>query len=516
MKPLRLKALLMLVMLVFSSLVYAQNTRLKGIVRDSNGEPLVGVAVAVKGTSTGTITDINGNFYLSNEFNDATVLVVSFVGMQTQEITIGKKREFDIVLFESSQVLDDVVVTGFRSISKTNFTGSSTKLEADDLNIKGAVDLSRMLEGQAAGVSIQNVSGTFGAAPKVRVRGATSLSGENKPLWVIDGVVQEDLINISNDELTSGDPATLLGSAVAGLNANDIQSIDVLKDAAATALYGARAMNGVVVVTTKRGSEGKPVISYSGNFTVQLKPRYSDYDIMNSSDQMSIYAELERKGYLTSDIVNKANSGIYGKMYNLINAYDEKTGKFGLENTTEARNKFLQRYANANTDWFDILFQNSLQQEHSISVSGGSSRSKSYVSLSFLNDDGWSIADNVQRYTANFRNDFKLSDKLRTGFQLIGSLRTQRAPGSLSRRDDTVTGKYDRDFDINPFSYALNTSRALTCYDENGELEYFTRNFAPFNIINEVNNNYITLNVADIKAQFELNWEIFKGLNYEL
>ena len=355
MKPLRLKALLMLVMLVFSSLVYAQNTRLKGIVRDSNGEPLVGVAVAVKGTSTGTITDINGNFYLSNEFNDATVLVVSFVGMQTQEITIGKKREFEIVLFESSQVLDDVVVTGFRSISKTNFTGSSTKLEADDLNIKGAVDLSRMLEGQAAGVSIQNVSGTFGAAPKVRVRGATSLSGENKPLWVIDGVVQEDLINISNDELTSGDPATLLGSAVAGLNANDIQSIDVLKDAAATALYGARAMNGVVVVTTKRGSEGKPVISYSGNYTVQLKPRYSDYDIMNSSDQMSIYAELERKGYLTSDIVNKANSGIYGKMYNLINAYDEKTGKFGLENTTEARNKFLQRYANANTDWFDIL-----------------------------------------------------------------------------------------------------------------------------------------------------------------
>ena len=515
MKPLRLKALLMLVMLVFSSLAYAQSTRLKGVVRDSNGEPLVGVAVAVKGTSVGTITDINGNFYMSGEFNDETVLVFSFVGMQTQEIKIGKKREFEIILFESSQVLDDVVVTGYRSISKTNFTGSSTKLDADDLNIKGAVDLSRMLEGQAAGVSIQNVSGTFGAAPKVRVRGATSLSGENKPLWVIDGVVQEDLINISNDELTSGDPATLLGSAVAGLNANDIQSIDVLKDAAATALYGARAMNGVVVVTTKRGSEGKPVISYSGNFTVQLKPRYSDYDIMNSSDQMSIYAELERKGYLTSDIVNKANSGIYGKMYNLINSYDEKTGKFGLENTTEARNNFLQRYANANTDWFDILFKNSLQQEHSISVSGGSSRSKSYVSLSFLNDEGWSIADKVQRYTANFRNDFKLSDKLRTGFQLIGSLRTQRAPGSLSRRDDTVTGKYDRDFDINPFSYALNTSRALTCYNENGELEYFTRNYAPFNIINEVENNYITLNVADIKAQFELNWEIIKGLNYE-
>lgn len=333
----------MLVLLAFSSLMYAQGSRLKGIVRDSNGEPLAGVSVAVKGTTSGTITDVNGNFYLENEVNSQTVLVVSFIGMQTQEIKVGNKRDFKIVLLESSQVLEDVVVTGFRSISKTNFTGSSTKLDSDDLNIKGAVDLSRMLEGQAAGVSIQNVSGTFGAAPKVRVRGATSLSGENKPLWVIDGVVHEDLINISNDELTSGDPATLLGSAVAGLNANDIQSIDVLKDAAATALYGARAMNGVVVVTTKRGNEGKPVISYSGNYTVQLKPRYSDYDIMNSSDQMSVYAELERKGYLTSDIVNKSNSGIYGKMYNLINTFDEKTGQFGLENTAAARNAFLLR-----------------------------------------------------------------------------------------------------------------------------------------------------------------------------
>lgn len=515
MEIVRIRALMLTLLVTVSAIAFGQNAVLKGIVKDSNGDPLIGVSIAVKGTSQGTITDANGKFVLEVNAKPGTTLVVSYVGMISQEHEVKSRHDFSFVLQEDSQVLDDVVVTGFRSISKTNFTGSSTKLQHDELNIKGAVDLSRMLEGQAAGVSIQNVSGTFGAAPKVRVRGATSLSGENKPLWVIDGVIHEDLINVSNDELTSGDPSTLLGSAVAGLNANDIESIDVLKDAAATALYGARAMNGVVVVTTKRGNEGKPVISYSGNFTIQLKPRYRDYDIMNSSDQMSVYAELERKGYLTSNIVNSSNSGVYGKMYNLINTFDESTGKFALENTIAARRNFLYRYVNANTDWFNILFKNSLQQEHSISISGGSSFSRSYLSLSFLNDDGWSVADKVNRYTANFRNDFTISKKLKLGFQLIGSLRDQRVPGSLTRRDNEATGTYDRDFDINPFSYALNTSRALTCYNEDGNLEYFTRNYAPFNIINEVENNYIKLNVADIKAQMELNWEIIKGLKYE-
>src|SRR4029450_10653544 len=163
-----------------------------------------------------------------------------------------------------------------------------------------------------AGVSVQNVSGTFGTAPKIRVRGATSINGENKPLWVVDGVVLEDIVNISNDQLSSGDPTTLLGSSVAGINVNDIESFDILKDAAATALYGARAMNGVIVITTKKGRAGKPSISYTGNFSYQLKPTYENYDIMNSLDQMSVYAEIERKGFLPfSDLVNSPNTGVY-------------------------------------------------------------------------------------------------------------------------------------------------------------------------------------------------------------
>lgn len=489
--------------------------KITGTVKDKKGNTLPGVSVLIKGTTVGVATDIDGKFTIETPVVKSPVLVFSFVGMKAKEVAVNSDAPLNVVLEEEAEVLDDVVVTGYRSISKTTFTGSSTKLQQDDIKLKGVMDVSRMLEGAVAGVSIQNVSGTFGAAPKVRVRGATSLSGENKPLWVIDGVVHEDIVSVSNDDLTSGDPTTLLGSAVAGLNANDIESIDILKDAAATALYGARAMNGVVVVTTRRGAEGRPIVRYSGNFTVQLRPAYADYDIMNSGDQMSIYAELERKGYLNSDLVNASNSGVYGKMYKMINAFDPETGKFQLENTREARNAYLRRYANANTDWFKILFRNSLQQEHSISISGGSQRSRSYASLSFLNDEGWTVADNVKRYTANVRNDYKLAETLNMGVQLIGSVRDQKAPGSLSRRSNTVEGSYDRDFDINPFSYALNTSRVLTCFDEEGNLEYFTRNYAPFNIINELHNNSIRLKMVDVKAQLELGWEIMKGLRYE-
>src|SRR5204863_1060334 len=233
--------------------------------------------------------------------------------------------------------------TGFQQIQRKKFTGAAVTLKADDVKVDGVVDVSRMLEGRAAGVSVQNVSSTFGSAPKVRIRGATSINGDNKPLWVIDGVVLEDIVNISNDQLSSGDPTTLLGSAVAGINANDIETFDILKDAAATALYGARAMNGVVVITTKKGRSGKPVISYTGNFSTQLKPVYSDYNIMNSAQQMSVLGELERKGILTPSVLDNPDYGVYGKMYDLITVPDAY-GNFALQNSTEAKAAFLKKY----------------------------------------------------------------------------------------------------------------------------------------------------------------------------
>ncbi|MBV8253019.1 MAG: SusC/RagA family TonB-linked outer membrane protein [Chitinophaga sp.] len=494
--------------------IQPRTTDVKGVVTDAKKEPLPGVTIIVKGTSRGTTTDAKGEFELKKIPSNA-VLLLNFTGYKSEEMhaaQFANGTQF-IILKEKPTHLQEVVVTGFQSIDKSKFSGAATRLKAEDVKIDGMTDVSRMLEGRVAGVAIQNVSGTFGTAPKVRVRGATSINGDNKPLWVVDGVVLEDVVNISNDQLSSGDPTTLLGSAVAGLNSNDIESFDILKDAAATALYGARAMNGVVVITTKKGKAGRPIIAYSGNFSTQLKPRYSDFNIMNSAQQMSVLAELERKGILTSDILSRADNGVFGKLYEKLNA--DKNGNFPVPNTPAARKAFLMRYANANTDWFGLLFRNNFVQEHSLSVSSGTDRSQSYFSTSYFSDNGWTLADKVSRYTLNYRNTYKLSDRLTTNFSTLASVRQQKAPGALTRSSNPVEGKYDRDFDINPFSYSLNTSRTLTAYDENGNLEYFRRNYAPFNIINELKNNYINLNLMDLRLQGDLQWKLSSKVRYE-
>lgn len=509
-------------LLVFLSsvTVYAFQTSsvvVTGKVTSANDkQSLPGVNVSVKGLAKGTITNASGDYTL--EVDPGATLVFSFIGYLSQEVIVGDQTRINVALSENITELGEVTVisTGYQDIDKRLFTGSVVKLNAEDVKIEGTIDVGRMLQGKAAGVSVQNVSGTFGAAPKIRVRGATSITGNNKPLWVVDGVVLEDVVDVSSDQLTTGDPTTLIGSSVAGLNSDDIETFNILKDASATALYGARAKDGVIVITTKKGKVGTPVITYTGNFSTYLKPTYDSYNILNSIDQMSVYAEMYRKGLLNmADVSRSASGGIFKKMYDVINtSYDPATDAFDLQNTEDERSNFLRRYALANTDWFDELFNNSFVQEHSIGVSSGTDASQLYFSTSYFNDGGWSIADNVERYTINARGTFKMSDKLSFGLLTLGSSRKQRAPGTITRKSNPVEGSYERDFDINPFSYALNTSRALTPYDENGDREFFTLNYAPFNILNEVENNYIDLNQLDLKLQGDLTYTLPKDIKY--
>jgi TonB-linked SusC/RagA family outer membrane protein len=479
------------------------------VLAKADKKALPGVSVIVKGTTKGTVTSVSGEFSLMVE--RGVTLVFSFIGFQPVEVLIGNQTSLLVELVEDVQELNEVVVvsTGYQDVDKRLFTGALSSLSAKELKTEGTIDVSRMLQGKAAGVSVQNVSGTFGAAPKIRVRGSTSITGDNKPLWVVDGVVLEDVVNVSSDQLTTGDPATLIGSSVAGLNSDDIESINILKDASATALYGARAKDGVIVIRTKKGREGKPMVSYTGNFSSYLRPTYNDYNILNSVDQMSVYSEMERKGLLNhADVSRYPHGGVYLKMYDLINSNQ-------LENTTAAKRAYLQRYARSNTDWFKVLFQNSFVQEHSLGITSGSESSQVYFSTSYYNDNGWTIADNVKRYTANAKATFKLSDRVDVGFTATGAVRDQRVPGTVSRQTNVVEGSFSRDFDINPFSYALNTSRVLTPYDANGKLEYFTRNFAPFNILNEVAKNYIDLNQLDFKGQADIGFKVTKEIKYD-
>ena len=460
--------------------------------------PLVGVTVMVKGSSIGGQTDIDGRFRLGNVPRGATVKF-SYIGMEPVE----RKAEanMEIAMTSNSQQLSEVVVVGMNKMDKRLFTGATSKLDGERVKMDGVPEISRALEGRAAGVSVQNVSGTFGTAPKIRVRGATSIYGSSKPLWVVDGVIMEDVTEVDADNLSSGDAVTLISSAISGLNADDIESFQILKDGSATSIYGARAMAGVIVVTTKKGKVGTSKLSYSGEFTMRLKPSYSNFNILNSQEQMSVYREMENAGYLNfADVYRAANSGIYGKMYHLINDYNPATGGYGLMNTPEDRARYLQEAEYRNTNWFDELFNNTVSQTHAISFSTGTEKASYYISLSLMDDPGWTKSSNVSRYTANLNALQHISNTLSLNLIANASYRKQKAPGTLSSSIDPVNGEIKRDFDINPYSYALNTSRTL---DPN---EYYVRNYAPFNIHHELDNNYIDLSVTDLRFQGELKW----------
>ena len=200
---------------------------------------------------------------------------ISYIGLKTQEVPI-KAGTIRILMKPDAEVLEEVVVTGMQKMDKRLFTGATQQLTADNVKLDGLPDISRGLEGRAAGVSVQNVSGTFGTAPKIRVRGATSIYGSSKPLWVVDGVIMEDAIDVGPDDLSSGDAETLISSAIAGLNSDDIESFQILKDGSATSIYGARAMAGVIVVTTKKGKAGVSKINYTGEFTTRMVPSYKE------------------------------------------------------------------------------------------------------------------------------------------------------------------------------------------------------------------------------------------------
>lgn len=502
------KFLLTLLCAVLSAnLAFAQNASVQGTVVDENGEPVIGASVFIKGTKTGAVTDIDGKFSIKSSVGKT--LVITYVGYEKSEAKA--KDGMRIQLTPTSHALGEVVVTGMQKMDKRLFTGATAKIDADKAKLDGVADVSRALEGRISGVSVQNVSGTFGTAPKIRVRGATSIYGDSKPLWVIDGVIQEDAVDVSADDLSSGDAVTLISNAIAGLSADDIESFQVLKDGSATSIYGARAMAGVVVITTKRGKAGRSTVNYTGEFTYRLKPSYSQYNISNSQEQMGIYKEMEEKGWLEfSTLANSSTSGLYGKMYNLIAQYDKTNGQFGLPYTEAAMNRYLQQAEFRNTDWFDLLFNNNIVQNHSVSISSGSDKAALYASVSVMNDPGWTKDSEVERYTANMNATFNLSKKLSVSILTNGSYRDQKAPGTLARTTNVVDGSVNRSFDINPFSYAMNTSRTL---DPN---ETYTRNYAPFNIFKELNNNYIDLSVADMKFQGELSWKPILGLEVHL
>ena len=248
------------IVLFFGSLlsVSGQDLKVSGkVVSARDGTDLPGVSIQIKGTTRGTITNGLGEYDLIVRSPNDTLLF-SFIGFVPVSQVVGQRNRIDIRLQSDEVELEEVVITGFQDVEKKLFTGSSVNLKMADVRITGLTDASQMLEGRVAGVTVDNVSGTFGTNPKIRIRGNTTINGDTQPLMVVDGVILEDLSQLNADDIITGNANTLTTSSIAGINPDDIQSYQVLKDASATALYGTRAKNGVIVITTKKAEVVRP------------------------------------------------------------------------------------------------------------------------------------------------------------------------------------------------------------------------------------------------------------------
>ena len=339
--------LLILPGLFFALSSYAQQMAVKGHVKDTTGEPVIGANVIIKGTTTGTITDFDGNFTL-NATKDA-ILSISFVGYKPAEVKAAPS--VTVTLQDDSQLLNDVVVIGYGSVKKSDLSGSVVAIKAEDMNRGAVTSPQELIQGKVPGLFVAPGDGSPGAGSTIRIRGGASLNASNDPLIVIDGIP------------TSNDAAPGTPNALATINPNDIETFTVLKDASATAIYGSRASNGVIIITTKKGSQGKVKITYSGSFTA--KDVYQRVPTLNA-DQFREVLKNQYSGTTQEDAISQ----------------------------------IVNKYPHQSTDWQDAIYQTGLSTDQNIAISGKTGILPYRVSLGYNNERGTLKTSSYERYTA--------------------------------------------------------------------------------------------------------------------
>lgn len=412
---------LFLTALLMSCHVMAQQNHVTGTITDGNdGSPIIGANVLVKGTAVGTISDLNGGFSV-NVPSGRNVLVVSCIGYKTQELTIKPgQKTVSIVLREDTELLDEVVVVGYGTMKKSDLSGASVSMSED--KIKGSVitNLDQSLQGRAAGVTAVATSGAPGSASSIRVRGQATINAGAEPLYVIDGVIvqgggQRGADFGLGDALGNGSVSTI--SPLSTINPSDIVSMEILKDASATAIYGAQGSNGVVLITTKRGKAGEAKFTYDGMMAVQRQTKR--LDMMNLREYAEFYNDLASTGQLEE------------------NNYYADPSLLGV-----------------GTNWQDAIFRTALQHQHQISAQGGADKMQYYVSASYMDQDGTLIGSNFNRYSFRTNLDSQLKKWLKIGLSATYS----------STAEDLKLADSDRGI----INYSLQTIPDIPIYDIDG------------------------------------------------
>lgn len=426
-----------------------QAPRVTGIVKDNTGEPIIGVNVIIKGTSNGTITDANGNFFLSN-VKGTDVLVFSYIGYVSHEINVGNRSQFNVTLAEDSETLDEVVVIGYGTVKRRDLTGSVASVSGDRLLKNPVSNVAEALQGQLPGVSVTSQDGRPGGSISIRVRGGNSITQSNDPLFIVDGV------QVSN---------------IDDIPADNIESIDVLKDAASTAIYGARGANGVIMITTKSSKEAKTTVSYNMYYQVKTTPDY--IDVLDAYDYVK-----------------------YTWAYGTALGYGDKVAQyFGLgSNYGNHLNEYKEMSSH---NYMKDVMQTVGSWNHDISLSGGTEKTKYYASVNYTDDEGTRINSGFRRWNANVKVNQKINKSL--SFNVDLRYNETELEGS---RYDKATGAYR----FRPINTPLGDDNpGLMMQGEKNVSTYY-------NPVDIINNNTSVTKSQRIRAKGDLTWEIMKGL----
>lgn len=454
-----------------------------GIVYDENGQALGGATVSVRGTGIRVSTDEDGRFSLPAE-HQGRMATVSFLGYATQDVLLQAGRALIVNLTLDVAAMNEIVVTGYQATEKRKSTGAIAQVDMGQIVELSQPTVDRILQGRVPGVSVVMPSGEVGAVPNIKIRGTSTLTGNTQPLWVLDGVILEEPVPVSPAEFNNPDLINRIGNAIAGINPEDIENINVLKDASATAIYGVKAAGGVVVLTTKKGISGKPMVNFRTSLGLTQRPTYERFNMMDSKER------IELENYYFNRGATYYNADVTPQSVGLGGAYARYKSR--ELSTWEDFQQAVRNAQSINTDWFDVLFRHAISTDNVLNVSGGGERATYYASASYMDQQGVDIQTDNKRFTGLIKVNTTVTDRLNAEFLLQGSngVRSSYPYSLVPSGISTFSRPTPR-----PFDYAINTSRTFSPYDEAGNYLFYKghNDFYLLNILHEYeNSNQVT------------------------
>lgn len=422
-KPFSKRLLTMASAIAITASAFAQSRTISGKIVDANGEPVIGASAIVKGTSNGSITDLDGKFSIKDVPENGTI-TVSYIGYKSQTISVKGKNTISIVLQEDNTSLDDVVVIGYGSVKKSTLTAAVSKMDAKGIENRTLARAETALQGQLAGVQVRTTNGEPGADMQIRVRGAASVNATSDPLYVVDGVPMDNL---------------------SGINPADIQSIEVLKDAASAAIYGSRGSNGVVMVTTKKGKSGKPQISFNAQYGIQQMEK--KLDILSATEWMEFRLKYNDAYYLSqaktkgvtnasikdSNEVRLKNLNLAAPNYKVV--LDERWFQYLSQDIRDAHTYTATDEPLSLLDWQDEFYRNAVIQDYNINVAGGSDRTSYMFSGGYMNQEGIARGTGYERFSLRTKIESKINNYITVGLNLAPTYIVQNGSGMANGKD---------------------------------------------------------------------------------